>query len=467
VTSFREAWRLAVTLVLAALPVVVTAGTEPARADASTLAPTPPMGWNSWDAYGLTIDEAQFRANASVLAGLAGSGWRYAVIDEGWYMEEPLGKDREARHYVVDAYGILNPALSRFPSAAGDKGFRPLAEWLHARGLAFGLHIVRGIPKQAVMQNLPIADSPYRAAEAADTSDLCPWDDGNYGIADNTAGQAYYDALLRRYAQWGVDFVKVDCIADHPFRPTEMRQITTAIRKSGRRIVLSLSPGPTQLSHAAEVARNAQMWRIANDVWDGWTFAHRHPGDDFPNGLRPIFDYLASWASYAGPGHWPDADMLPFGWLTPRPGWGEPRHTRLTDEEERSALTLWSIARSPLILGGNLTRLDPFTRSLITNRRVLEVNQTARSSRPLVGLRPSLPGVRIWLAWVPSRGRDASVIAVFNVNETSQPVRAEWAELGIAAGAHRMRDLWSGRVVTGTGLDLTLPPHACAIYRLE
>lgn len=465
-TRFQEIWPLTLALVLLA-PVVVSAGMEPARADAGTLSPTPPMGWNSWDAYGFTIDEAQFRANASVLAGLAGNGWRYAVIDEGWYMEEPLGKDREARHYVVDAYGILIPAPSRFPSSAGDKGFRPLAEWLHARGLAFGLHIVRGIPKAAVMQNLPIAASPYRAAQAADTSDLCPWDDGNYGIADNPAGQAYYDALLRRYAQWGVDFVKVDCIAERPFRPTEIRQIATAIRKTGRRIVLSLSPGPTQLSHAADVARNAQMWRIANDVWDGWTFAHRRPEEDFPNGLRPMFDYLASWASYAAPGHWPDADMLPFGSLTPHPGWGEPRQTRLTDEEERSALTLWSIARSPLILGGNLTRLDPFTRSLITNRRVLDVNQTARSSRPLAGLRASLEGVRIWLALVPSRGRDAFVIAVFNLEETSQLVRADWAELAIPAGTHRMRDLWSGRVATGTGLDVTLPPHGCAIYRLQ
>jgi alpha-galactosidase len=438
----RPLWPLAVALVLPTFSTVATAATDGAHAGASTLAAAPPMGWNSWDAYGLTIDE-------------------------GWYMENPLGKDREARRYALDAHGLLIPAQSRFPSSAGDRGFGPLAEWLHARGLALGLHIVRGIPKPAVMQNLPIADSPYHAAEAADTSDLCPWDDGNYGIADNAAGQAYYDAMLRRYARWGVDFIKVDCIADHPYRPTEIRQIATAIRRTGRPIVLSLSPGPTQLSHAADVARHAQMWRIANDVWDGWTFAHKHPQDDFPNGLRPIFDYLASWAAHAGPGHWPDADMLPFGSLTPSPGWGEPRQTRLTEEEERSALTLWSIARSPLILGGNLTQLDAFTRSLITNRQVLEVNQTARSSRPLTGLPSSLQGVRIWLASVPWRGRDAFVIAVFNVDETPRPVRTEWAELGIPARAVRMRDLWSGRVTSGTGLDLTLPAHGCAIYRLE
>jgi len=239
-TRFREMWAPAIALALAALPVALMAGTDATGSDARTLASAPPMGWNSWDAYGLTIDEAQFKANAAVLAKLAGSGWHYAVIDEGWYMEDPRGKDRETRRYVIDGHGVLIPAPARFPSSVGDKGFRPLAEWLHARGLAFGPHIVRGIPKAAVMQNLPIADSRYRAEEAADKSDLCSWDDGNYGIADNAAGQAYYDAVLKRYAQWGLDFVKVDCIADHPYRPTEIRQIASAIRKSGRPMVLSL-----------------------------------------------------------------------------------------------------------------------------------------------------------------------------------------------------------------------------------
>jgi hypothetical protein len=139
----------------------------------------------------------------------------------------------------------------------------------------------------------------------------------------------------------------------------------------------------------------------------------------------------------------------------------------LTDEEERSALTLWSIARSPLILGGNLTQLDAFTRSLITDREVLEVNQTARSSRPLTGLPSSLERVRVWLASVPWQGHEASVIAVFNLDEAPQPVRAEWVQLGIPPGAHRMVDLWTGRAASGTGLDLTLPAHGCAIYRLE
>src|SRR5437762_150298 len=135
---------------------------------------------------------------------------------------------------------------------------------------AFGIHIVRGIPKQAVADNLPIGGSAFHAPDAADRAATCPWDDANWGVSDNAAGQAWYDDLIRQYASWGVDFLKVDCISDHPYRPTEIRQIALAIQHSGRDVVLSLSPGPTSVEHHAEVAELAQMWRVSNDIWDIW-----------------------------------------------------------------------------------------------------------------------------------------------------------------------------------------------------
>jgi len=239
-------------LLFAAFFAVVIAVTT--QLHAQNLAPTPPMGWNSWDAYGLTIDEADFRANIKVLAGIEQFGWQYSVIDEGWYMENPFGASVAERKYLLDGNGILIPVANRFPSAAEGAGFKPLATWVHAQGLKFGIHIVRGIPKQAVKENLPIAGSSFHAADAADTTETCPWDEGNYGVRDNAAGQAYYDSMLRLYASWGLDFLKVDCISDHPYRPTEIRQIAAAIKKTRREIVLSLSPGPTALEHGAEVA---------------------------------------------------------------------------------------------------------------------------------------------------------------------------------------------------------------------
>jgi hypothetical protein len=265
------------------------------------VAATPPMGWNSWDSYGLTIDEADFRANALELAKLRAYGWSYAVIDEGWYMGNPFGDKLENRQYVLDPHGLLIPAPARFPSSAGNLGFKPLADWIHSQGLKFGLHIVRGIPKQAVAMNLPIAGSSFHAADAAAIADTCGWDDGNYGVRDNRAGQAYYDSMLAQYAGWGLDFIKVDCIADHPYKASEIRQIAAAIRKTHRPIVLSLSPGPTQPSHAAEIRKYAQMWRISNDVWDRWQYVHEPPKeDDFPMGIRDIFERLQPWVRDAG-----------------------------------------------------------------------------------------------------------------------------------------------------------------------
>src|ERR1700678_3038976 len=243
-------------------------------------AATPPMGWNSWDAYGLTITEDQFRANVKVEANtLKSFGWTYAVIDEGWFLKNPEDRPRpDLLKYQIDANGRYIPVPARFPSsiatgaAPETASFKALGDYVHSQGLKFGIHIVRGIPRVAVDANLPIADSAFHATDAADTSDACPWDPTNWGIKNTPAGQAWYDSLLTQYASWGVDLLKVDCIADHPYKIDEIRMIRraidTATAKTGRPIVLSLSPGPTAIEHAAEVGELANMWRISNDIWD-------------------------------------------------------------------------------------------------------------------------------------------------------------------------------------------------------
>lgn len=426
------------------------------------------MGWNSWDAYGLTINEADFRANAKVLASLRSYGWEYAVVDEGWYMQDPFASTLATRKYVWDDHGILIPADNRFPSSTNGQGFKPLADWVHDQGLKFGIHLVRGIPRQVVEENLPIAGSGYHAADAADKTSPCPWDDGNWGIRDNEAGQAYYDSMIRLYASWGVDFLKVDCISDHPYRPTEIRQLSEAIRKSGRSIALSLSPGPTQLEHAAEVAKYAQMWRISDDHWDVWAAKRDNPASEFPFSIREAFDRLAEWAPYAGPGHWPDEDMLPEGALTPHPGWGDPRQARTTQDEQRTEFTLWAISRSPLVLGGNLTKLDDFTRSLITNKAVLDMNQHAIESGQ--GLMPLKNGKtdafpqRYWYA----RTSGHHYLAVFNLEDKPTTANLPWPVFHITDGRHSVYDLWNKkRLPRARALHVELAPHACALFRLE
>jgi len=273
--------------------------------------------------------------------------------------------------------------------------------------------------------------------------------------------------MLKLYAGWGLDYIKVDCISDHPYRPTEIRQIAEAIQKTGRPIVLSLSPGPTAVEHVAEVGKYAQMWRISDDHWDGWLFPHK-PGDgEFPFGIRDAFDRLAKWAPYVKPGNWPDEDMLPWGSLTPHPGWGDPRQSRYTHDEQQTEFVLWSISRSPLILGANLTKLDDFTRSLIGNREVLEINQKAQRSGPVANLPAGLENVRVWQAEIDGPKAPAKYFSFSNLDDKPVTVRTTWKALGLE-GSHGARNLFDGtEQKRSDSIEVTLPPHGSTIYRLD
>lgn len=438
-------------------------------------AASPPMGWNSWDAYGLTITEQQFRDDVTVMKEkLAAFGWKYAVIDEGWYFENPGDISHpEKLVYAIDAYGRYVPVPQRFPSAGKNAGgpitgtsvpsnsfivdtsFKELSTWVHRQGLLFGIHIVRGIPRVSVERNMPIEGSSlYYARDAADTSDACPWDPTNWGVKDNAAGQAWYDSLLKQYAEWGVDLLKVDCIADHPYKVDEIRMIRRAMDKAGRPMVLSLSPGPTQLEHADEVAKLSTMWRVSNDVWDLWRSSSTA---DFPQDVVGQFDRAAKWAALDIPaGHWPDLDMLPFGELRPSAGWGKPRSTRLTADEQETVMTLWSMKQSPLILGANLTMLDAATLKLVTNRAVLEVDQHGTKGRELL----HEGDLRVWRAELPG-GRFA--VAMFNVGDEPMLVDGGLTVLtGKMTDSRKLalRDVWTGVML---GKTSTIAPHGCVL----
>ncbi len=446
------------------------------------VAVTPPMGWNSWDAYGLTITEQQFRANVMVLAEkLKPFGWNYAVIDEGWFFYNPEDRSHpDNLQYAIDNYGRYVPVPARFPSSAsmpqgtmpalnpqpaapklvatfGQTSFRPLSDWVHARGLKFGIHIVRGIPRASVERNMHILGSTFDVVDAADTADACPWDPTNWGVKNNAAGQAWYDSLLQQYAAWGVDLIKVDCISSHPYKIDEIRMIRRAINKAGRPMVLSLSPGPTALENAAEVGETAQMWRISNDIWDYWV----NP-KPFPRSLSSQFETTAAWAKYAKPGNWPDADMLPLGELRPVPGDGEPRTTRLTPDEQKTMVTLWAMARSPLILGANLTELDDATLKLLTNKEVIRIDQSSTGSRQ-VGREGDV------IAWTSDLPDGSHALALFNVGDApTKAMTRPWFAYGLTKRkSYRVWDVWAekdlGPVEDGL-FGVSLAPHACVLW---
>jgi hypothetical protein len=433
------------------------------NAQKGVLAPTPPMGWNSWDAYGLTIDEAQFKANVDVLgARLKAAGYNYAVVDEGWYLTNPQKAKSEEFDFRMNATGRYEPALNRFPSAEGAAGFKPIADYVHAKGLKFGIHIIRGIPKGAVAKNTPIANSAFHAVDAADTSDTCSWNPDNFGVKNNAAGQAWYDTLLRQYSEWGVDYIKVDCIASRPYKGDEIRMIHRAIAKATghthRPMVLSLSPGPAPLEKSAEVAANAQLWRISDDVWDRW---ERPASEKFPQGVKNQFAVIASWVPSVKPGNWPDADMLPLGTLGPVPGYGKPRKTQLTQDEQRTLMTLWAIARSPLIIGANLAELDDETVALLTNPAIVAMDQRGHDQR-LAAQDGELA------AWTSKGDAGRSYLAIFNRSDTEMKLVSPFTRYGFAAGRYSVRDVWHGKELgTITEAGGPIAPHGVLLLELK
>jgi alpha-galactosidase len=433
-----------------------------------TLALTPPMGWNSWDGYGTTINEVQVRANAQWMAEhLKAFGWQYVTVDMEWFVANPTAEGNSRNfQYSLDPNGRYTPAVNRFPSAASGAGFKPLADYVHSLGLKFGIHILRGIPKLAVSNKLPIADSSYSAADAADSSDTCPWNFDNFGTNSGTnpaqpAAQAYYDSIAKLYAGWGVDLIKVDCISSHPYKGDDIRMIRQALDKAGRPTVLSLSPGPAPVEKRDEMRKYAQMWRISDDVWDIW-----HNDGPYPKGLGDQFAYVAAWAGKAEPGHWPDADMLPFGRLGPAPGWGQARDTRLSHDEQRMLMTLWCMFPSPLMVGGELPAADAWTLSLLTNSEVLAVDQHSSENHPVIDI--STDKTVVWLAEAgpDSAKGDGQYLAVFNLTESKAVVRYEWKELGMTRKAYMLRDLWEHKDLgSASALTVTLPPHSSILYR--
>ena len=411
----------------------------------------PPMGWNSWDCFATTVTEAQSKAQADYMADqLARYGWQYLVVDIQWY--EPGAKSFEYRKGAklnMDEFGRLWPATNRFPSSVNGVGFKALSDYVHQKGLKFGVHLLRGIPRQAVALNVTVKGTAYHATDVAATNSTCAWNTDMYGV-DTTRpeAQAYYNSVFDLFAAWGVDFVKVDDIA-RPYHKSEIEAIRHAIDQTGRPMILSLSPGETPVREGEHVSANANMWRISDDFWDKWPL------------LLEQFARLRNWAPFCGPGHFPDADMLPLG-VT-----GMGRKTHFTEHEQYTLMSLWAIARSPLIFGGDMTRMDAFTLSLLTNAEVIAVDQTSTANHELF----NREGFIGWCADVP--GSPDKYVALFNTRaphagQSGTPVPVTFNELGFTRNC-RVRDLWKQKDL-GSFDDQFAPEinwHGAGLYRIS
>lgn len=363
-------------------------------------AQTPPMGWNSWDCYGPTVVESEVKANADYMAEhLKDYGWEYIVVDIRWFVENDKagGYNQKDPRYVIDEYGRYTPALNRFPSAAGGKGFKPLADYIHSKGLKFGIHLMRGLPKVAANKKLPVKGIDGVTCDMiANNDSACTWLRDNFKVDCTKRGaQEYYNSCFNMYAQWGVDYVKIDDLS-RPYHTGEIAMIRKAIDQCGRPIVLSLSPGETPLNAMEHVVNHANMWRTVDDFWDNW------------DQLEYQFKVCAKWAPYSAPGTWPDADMLPLGKLSIRGERGEERFTKFTKDEQRMVMDLWTIFKSPLMFGGDLPQNDDFTNSLLTNCEVLRMHHYSTNNREV----SNNDGIVIWSADDPETGD--KYVALFN-----------------------------------------------------
>ena len=413
-----------------------------------------PMGWNSWDCYGASVTEETVKKNADFMAKyLKEYGWEYIVVDIQWY--EPTATTHEYHPFTelcMDEYSRLIPAPNRFPSSAGGKGFAPLAEYVHSLGLKFGIHIMRGIPRQAVHQNGKIKGTERTAREIAKTASICRWNTDMYGLDPEKEGaRAYYDSLFELYASWGVDFVKCDDIArELSHEEAELIMLSDALKSCGRDMVLSLSPGPALPEKAELYKQTANMWRITDDFWDQWEL------------LYDMFSRAERWCTHTGAGNYPDADMLPIGPL--RQDYDQKDWTKFTENEQITMMTLWCIFRSPLMIGGEMTGFDDFTMSLVTNRDILTMHRDARHSHQV--FRKEIDGVE-HILWTAVSARGGQYVAVFNAGEKESEIKIPLVDLEIYDQISG-KELWSGQEVQAEeNLTVKLESHGAKAFLLK
>lgn len=426
--------------------------------DKNKFALTPPMGWNSYDYYDTTVNEEQIKANADFMAAhMKEFGWEYVVIDIEWFAHG-AGSQRDKYQYIpfneleMDEYGRLLPDPERFPSSANGAGFKPLADYVHALGLKLGIHIMRGIPRDAAHRHLPVKGTTTTANEIADPSSICRWNPDMYGVRNLPEGQAYYDSILELYAQWGVDFIKCDDICNtnmYPHDPYsarhEIEMLAKAIQKCGRSIVLSLSPGPALIEEAWHYETYANMWRITDDFWDDWRL------------LKDMFHRCELWQKHVSEGCFPDCDMLPVGQLGK--GFGAERSSNFTPDEEHTMLTLWCLFGSPLMIGGELTKMDDRRMKLLTNREVLAM--LTPECKPWQICRDDEKA--IWRAANEKTGQ--KYVALFNLGEEEKVLTVELRAAGMDESS-KLTELWTGAAaeVSDGKLQLCIPAHGCAAF---
>jgi alpha-galactosidase len=434
------------------------------------LAQTPPMGWNSFDSYGVYLHEKAAMENVEAFAKkLKPFGYEYYVIDAGWFGEFTLQQgtifpaEKHAKKMKFNEFGLLQPSDTYFPN-----GLKPIIDRCHKLGIKFGLHLMRGIPRAAVKANVPIKGTKYFAQDIADTTSICNWNQQNYGVDMKKAGaQEFYNSLMNQMAEWGVDFIKYDDIV--PF-PEEVKAVANAIQQTGRPMALSLSPGGNVDPNNLDAFQRAHMLRVTPDIWDD------------QKGIDECFTDWRKWNGKSKSGFWVDMDMIPFGQLqlmSPKPkgvsgketkselmakmkageiatfellsGKGFNRLSEFTKDQMYTFITLRALSASPLMMGGDLPTLDDFSLKLITDKEMLACNQN--------GVMGSLvyekDGIEIWKT--PNKNGKGGWIGIFNRNKELKSVSLKHENLGKEISkSTKLFDVWNVKTVSVLDFKINL-----------
>ncbi len=400
----------------------------------------PPMGWNTWNVYLGVPDENILKKSADYMRkNLLGSGYEYFVIDALWYSNDTTGE------WSFDEYGVLQPDCIKFPH-----GILSFSNYVHSLGLKFGIHMMRGINTRVVNQGCKVKGTGISVDDIVDYGSPCSWSDSNgwYGVkTDSPYAQHWYDSIVTQFAEWNVDFIKYDDLGS-PIKKEEIIFIENAINKCGRDMVLSLSPGNNaETADAGFYSTHSTMWRITGDFWD-----------DQKN-FKRCFDKLAQWHEANNNGGWPDADMLPLGWICENPhvSGDEPRICRFTEEEIKSLMTLFSVARSPLFLTCNLLRNTDDFLLVQTQPDCIYLNQFGNPE-----ILFSDCETHIW----HSKAGDSDYLAIFNRTEVKRNI-----EVGIPKELEGKRaiNVWEGKAkqikLSGPVTGVTVEPHGIVLIK--
>jgi alpha galactosidase A-like protein/alpha galactosidase C-like protein/alpha-galactosidase-like protein/alpha-galactosidase-like CBM13-containing protein len=441
---------LAATLIAVPLTAAVTVRSAPARAQDNGTGLTPAMGWSSWSFIRSHPTAAKIEAQADALksSGLTRAGYQYVNLDDFWYVCP--GSQGPA----VDSFGRWVIDTSKFPPdpVTGHNGIQAVAAHVHSLGLKFGLYVTPGISRQAVAQNTPIEGTPYHAGDIATSASENNYNCGGMtGIDYSKPGaQAFIDSWADQFASWGVDYLKLDGVGS--FDIPDVQAWSDALRQTGRPIHLELS-NSLNIADAATWARLSNGWRTGGDVecYGCESGGSSYPLTDWQN-VSSRFSQVAAWQPYGGPGGFNDYDSIEVG---------NGANDGLTLDERKAQLSLWALASSPLILGTDLTSLDPGDLGLLKNREVIAVDQDATDASRIASTATSQVFAKA------ERSGDA-VVGLFNTGSQPQVISTSASALGLPGGTgYLLDDLWAHHLTQTAGtISASVPPHGVALYRV-